>query len=370
MALGRVQVNDLDLGQGAFPEPERKFLFMGVGVKNQGKILYLNNESDLDAELGDCELEKQVEKAKLNAGQNWVAAVLPMAAATDWVDSFAYAMNENVQCEAVVITDPVTAKSQFTDMFAQAEGVRASRGRRVFFIAATRAFNPATDTWTDYIAEVNDLTDGVSAYRVSPVAEVYPGFLGSYAGRLCNRKVLVADTPMRVNTGTLMGISELPTDTGGVRFTKAHAEALNNARFTVPHTYDDYPGIYMSDGQTLDAPAGDFQVVENLRIVDKAARRIRILAIRRVGDRKLNSTPISIQSNKTYFMRPLREMSKSIDFLGERWPGDVKPPQDGDIEIQWTDRTHVKIFTLVRPYHIPKAIEVNIALDLSSGNVV
>nr|WP_235781932.1 DUF2586 family protein [Shewanella vesiculosa] len=60
-------------------------------------------------------------------------------------------------------------------------------------------------------------------------------------------------------------------------------------------------GIYWGDGSTLDAAGGDYQYIENIRVVHKASREVRILAIRRIGNRALNSTPNSIELNKGYY---------------------------------------------------------------------
>ena len=93
-------------------------------------------------------------------------------------------------------------------------------------------------------------------------------------------------------------------------------------------------------------------------------RRIYPLAVGRIGDRKLNSTPASIESNKTYFQRPLREMSKSAEILGTVFPGEIHPPKDDAIQIIWKSKYEVEIYLTVQPYNCPKSITVNIALDL------
>ena len=65
-------------------------------------------------------------------------------------------------------------------------------------------------------------------------------------------------------------------------------------------------------------------------------------------------------------MRPLREMSKSTAILGVTFPGEIEPPQDGDIVISWTTKTAVDIYMAVRPYNCPKKITCNILLDLTN----
>jgi hypothetical protein len=124
--------------------------------------------------------------------------------------------------------------------------------------------------------------------------------------------------------------------------------------------------MFWGDGALLDVEGGDYRVIENLRVVQKAMRRVYPLAVFRIGDRKLNSTPASIAMNQSYFMRPLREMSRSVQIMGVTFPGEVKPPKDGDIVISWPTRTKVEIYMVVRPYNCPKSITCNVMLDLTN----
>lgn len=373
MSLGNVTVNALNLKQGPFPTVEKYFLFIGVGLTNQDTLLYLNTDSDLDIELGapDSELKRQITAAKANAGQNWACAAIPVADGSLWDAAVDMAMNENLKAEAIVITTPVTAQSELTAMQAKALDLTATYGRRVFFIAAAAAIDPTPttgQTWSAYIAAVNDLTNTLSAFRVTIVPYIYDDAVGIYAGRLCNDQTSVADTPMRVATGTLVGQdqSTLPKDMGNIIYNNAHAQALNDQRFSVPAFYADYEGVYWSDGQMLDVTTGDYTVVENLRVVDKAARAVRLVLIGLVGDRRFNSLPVGEAWAISKLMRPLREMSRSTVFQGIPFPAELKPPQDGDIVVTWVTRTQVEIFLKARPFEIPKSITANIVLDLSA----
>ncbi|MEG2040034.1 MAG: DUF2586 family protein, partial [Hafnia sp.] len=47
------------------------------------------------------------------------------------------------------------------------------------------------------------------------------------------------------------------------------------------------------------------------------------------------------------------------------FPGEVKPPQSGDVSILWKDKDTVSINIVVRPYASPKTIQVGIQLDTS-----
>ena len=373
MALGKVAVNALNLKQGPFPTVENYFLFIGECATNQDTLLYLNTDSDLDVELGavDSELKRQVVAAKANAGQNWACAVIPLADGSLWDAAVDMAMNENVRVEAVVITTPVTAQADLTAMHAKALSLMATYGRRAFFIAAAVAIDPTPttgQTWSTYIAAVNNLTDTLLADTVSIVPYIYDDAVGIYAGRLCNDQTSVADTPMRVATGTIVGQdqSTLPKDMDGIIYNNAHAKALNDQRFSVPAFYADYEGVYWSDGQMLDAVGGDYTVVENRRVVDKAARMVRIVLIGLVGDRRFNSTPIGEAWALSQLMRPLREMSRSTVFEGIPFPAELQPPKDGDIVITWVTKNEVEIFIKARPFDIPKDLTANIVLDLSA----
>jgi hypothetical protein len=132
-----------------------------------------------------------------------------------------------------------------------------------------------------------------------------------------------------------LGSDELPLDGAGEVLELATLQALEAQRFSVPMWYPDYDGFYWSDGRTLDVEGGDYQSIETLRVADKAARRVRLLAIGKIADRSLNSTPGSIAAHQTLFAKPLREMSTAASINGVSFPGEVKPPQDGDVTIVW-----------------------------------
>lgn len=373
MALGKITVNALNLAQGEFPTVEKFFLFIGAGTTNQDTVLFLNTDSDLDAELGvaTSELKTQILAAKANAGQNWACAAIPVSDGAQWSAAVDIAMNQDVRVEAIVVCTPVTAAAQLTAMQTKAELINSTYGRRVFFIANTREIDPTPstgDSWSAFIAELTALVSGLSAYRVSVVARIFTDSIGIYAGRLCNDGVSVADSPLRVSTGPLVGVDQagLPIDNLGIVYDNAHAKALNDQRFSVPQLYADYPGVFWSDGQTLDAPTGDYAAIENLRVVDKAARAVRLVLISLLGDRRFNSTPIGTDFAIAKLSRPLRDMSKSYSFFGIPFPADIYPPADNAIQIQFVTRTQVQVFMQVRPFEIPKDITANIILDLSA----
>lgn len=367
MALGKVSVNNLNLGQGAVSEIERYFLFIGTGAAtNTGKVLPLNTDSDLDVELGaqDSELKTQIIAARQNGGDRWACAAIPLADGDDWSDAVDLAMRE-VSPEAIVITTPVTAGAELSAMHDKAIAIGNQYGRRVFFMAATAGIDPTQD-WSEYLSEQKAIVNGLAAPRVLVTPQLHGNNQGVLAGRLANAAVSIADSPMRVATGAVMGLGPEPVDVKGEPLPSATLAELDKARFSVPQTYADYPGVFWGDGNMLDAPGSDFQVVEYLRIADKAARRVRLLLIQRVANRSVNNTAGSMAATKSALMKPLREMGRSVAFMGQQFPGDIEPPKDGDIELVWLSKTKIEAYIKVRPYNCPKDLTANIALDLST----
>jgi hypothetical protein len=369
MAQGKVSVNNLNLGQGPVTEIERYFLFIGPASKNVGKLIPLNTQSDLDVELGipASDLKTQVAAARQNGGDRWACMAAPVASADGWAEALDKAQREGVSVEMVVIVKPVTTGTELAAMHDKAVEINNTYGRRLVFIAATAGIAGAQD-WATYLTEQRAITADLSAPRVRVVPQLHGNDQGVLAGRLANAAVSIADSPMRVATGALLGLGAEPVDTDGIPLPSAILAELDKARFSVPQTYPDYPGVFWGDANLLDAPGSDFQVLEHLRITDKAARRIRILLIQRVADRRLNNTANSMAANKSALMKPLRDMAKSVLFAGQQFPGDIQPPEDDDITLVWSSPTKVEAYLTVRPYNCPKDLTANIALDLASDD--
>lgn len=369
MAQGNVTVNNLNLAQGEFAEIERKALFIGEGATNVGQLLSINSQTDLDTVLGevDSEIRRNVEAAQANGGENWFCWASPQENGYDWEDVVDAAML-TASPELVVLCTPATASADLEAMQTKAELLRTSLARRVIILTATAGIDstPVTgETWAEYEAAQAAITSGVAAFRVGVVPQLHDNDLGVVAGRLCNHSVSIADSPMRTATGVVLGLGETPEDKDGTALPDATLATLDSNRLSCIQHYVDYPGTYWGDLNLLDIPAGDYQVIENLRVIDKIARAVRVLAIARVANRSFNSTPLSIASNKTYFSRPLREMSHSTIFAGEHFPGEIQAPTDDAITIIWTGQTSVEVYIKAQPYRSPKSITANILLDLS-----
>lgn len=370
MTWPNVGVNQLNQLQGETSEVERCVLFVGKGAVNVGKTLAVNTQSDFDALLGedDSPLKSDVKAAMRNAGQNWwgFVHVLPSDAEPDaWVKAV---MAAQVSCsvEGVVLSDDVSNASVINQAITLRADLIAKYGRWVWFLLAVQGMQEK-ESQADYLIRAATLQDGIAEKAVQLVPRLFGHEPGVLAGRLCNRAVTIADSPARVQTGALLdlGSDDLPVDGTGEVLELATLQALEMQRYSVPMWYPDYDGFYWADGRTLDVEGGDYQSIETLRIADKAARRIRLLAISKIGDRSLNSTPGSIQAHQSLFMKPLREMSTAASINGVAFPGEVKPPQDGDVAIVWKSKKAVDIYIVVRTYEVPLQITINLMLDAS-----
>ncbi|UWS30958.1 DUF2586 domain-containing protein [Erwinia pyrifoliae] len=376
MTWPSVNVSQNNRFNGTTTDVERVVLFVGYGDINSGKTQAINSGTDLDVALGDSDslLKRIVSAASNNAGQNWFAYVhiLPEAEAnkgaeTDeaWISAVKDAQGV-ASAEGVVLAFDTSAPATINRAAELRSTLTASYGRWVWFLLAVSGPQDA-ESWADYQKRLAGLQKGIAAPGVQLVPRLWGNEPGVLAGRLCNRSVTIADSPARVATGALtaLGRDGLPVDGVGVQVDLGVLQALEVLRYSVPMWYHDFAGVYWSDGRTLDVEGGDFQAIENVRIVDKAARKVRLRAIPKIADRTLNSTPGSIAAHETYFGKPLREMSKASQIGGIEFPGEVKPPQQGDIVISWVNSTKVNIFIVVRPYESAKEIGVSIELDTS-----
>lgn len=370
MSWPTVTINQLNQLQGETNEIERVLLFIGSGATNSGKTLAVNTQTDFDTQLGAAAsvLKSQVMAALANAGQNWSAYVHVLAEeaeALDWVKAVEKAQTV-ASVEGVVLCVDVADKAQINAAATLRNTLLSKYGRWVWFILAVGA--PAEgEAWADYLTRLSALQNGISASAVQLVPRLWGNEPGVLAGRLCSRAVTIADSPARVKTGALvsMGNDELPVDGTGEEIDLATLQALEKLRYSVPMWYPDYDGFYWADGRTLDVEGGDYQVIEYQRIADKVARRVRLIAISRIADRSMNTTPGSIAATQQSFSKPLRDMSQSSQINGIRFPGEVKTPQDGDITINWQSAQKVEIYIVMRPVESPKDITVGLVLDTS-----
>ena len=315
---------------------------------------------------GASDLKTQITAARLNGGDRWACLAAPLADQGTWQMALTKAQQQYFSVEAVVITTPVTESGQLEAMNAAAVMIGNTYGRRVFVLAAVPGIEADSQTWAQYLVNSKAIVEGLAAPRVLAVPQLHGNDLGVLAGRLANAAVSIADSPMRVATGAVVGLGPVPKDKDGIPLQSATRSELDKARYSVSQTYPDYQGVYWGDGSMLDVVGSDFAVIENLRVADKAARRVRVLLIQRVADRRLNNSPNSIAVNTSRLMDPLREMAKSTTFAGQVFPGEIEQPREGDIVITWKSKYAVEAYLKLRPLNSPKDLTANIALDLSS----
>ncbi|MDW1615059.1 DUF2586 domain-containing protein [Vibrio sp. Vb2853] len=365
MAWPTITINALNQNQGPVTEVERHFLFLGTGTKSAGELLSLNTQSDLDKLLDDGVLKDNLIAARVNAGQNWSAAAYVLTAPEDWTQAVK-AAQKTQSFEAVVHTVPTTDQSTVTAAQALYHELIATYGRWTFVMLSLPSIESEVQTWSEYEAAMIAVQEGVAADGVMLVPNVLPVAIGKLAGRLCNRLVSIADSPIRVKTGALVGDVTLPVDSTGATLTTATLQTLEKNRMSVPAWFPDYEGIYWADGRMLDVEGGDFQVVEHRRIIDKIARRVRLIAISDVGDRSFNSTPASTARAKLRYTAPLRVMAKGSTVGQVVIPGEIESPTEDAITITWKTKSAVEIYMTAKPKDCPKSITAGLMLDLSN----
>ncbi|EKN6156900.1 DUF2586 domain-containing protein [Yersinia enterocolitica] len=382
MTWPTVTIDQLNQRQGKINEVERTVLFIGSAAADSeipGDLIALDSQSDITVVLADADtaLRENVRAAQRNGGQNWQAYALVLAADAEAGDDMLAILSAQqiISVEGVICTIPITTVADGRTKINLYAALRAELtnkyGRWVWSMLTVSgpAVLPVPVSWSAYQAFLAELETGIAAESVQLVPALWGNEAGVLAGRLCHRSVTVADSPARVKTGALIGLgidtAEMPVDSNGVEVTLAHLRAMHDLRYSVPMWYPDYEGMYWSDGRTLDVVGGDYQIIENLRIVDKVARRVRIQAISKIADRSMNSTPASIAAHQTFFARTMRDMSHSSQINGVMFPGEVKSPQPGDVKITWSDIETVSIYLVVRPYGSAKTIQIGIMLDQS-----
>lgn len=374
MAIGQVKLTQENTASGGISAVERKVLFIGTcGASGAADVLsVLNAQSDLDVLLGaeDSALKTNIEATMLNAGEDFTGYVMTLketGGVHTWDTALEYALEtpNDIDVEIVALVDEITESATVTAMNAAAVSAYNTYGKLLSIHAAVPGITGA-QTWAQYLTETKAINNSLVATRVALVPQLHGNNLGVVIGRLINSDQSIGDSPMRVRSGSVVGLGEAPVDSGSAPLTMAHLGELATNRFSVPQWYTNFDGIYWADHPMLDAEGGDFQVFENLRVIDYVSRRVRILMIQKVADRELNATASSIAYHQKYFMAPVQAAAKSSTIRGVTKPGLIKPPTDEDILITWKSKTEVEIFLVVTPYESPKKISARIALDLTS----
>ncbi|EEB7342806.1 DUF2586 family protein [Salmonella enterica] len=372
MTFPQTTINQLNTRSGGKRDIVRTLLMVGEHKKTLAPTP-VTAQTDLDALLGsEASLLRSNLQAFLdNAGQNamiWLATVQtpqPSGQTQTWADVVMDAQ-ATVSAEGIVVVRPDATADDINRAQQLREELNNKYQRWTWFILAVRGCGTG-EKWAEYVTAMTTLQKGIAAYAVQLAPMLFGNEPGMLAGRLCNPSVTIADSPARVATGALvnMGRSDKPKDSDGRELEIATLKALNTARFSVPTWYPDYEGYYWADGVTLDVDGGDYQAIEYLRVADEIARQVRLLAIPRIADRSLNSTPASVATHQQLFAKPMRDGAKSLKINGTVFPGLCMSPRDGDVQITWPKKDKVQIAIVVRPYNCPKEITISIMLDES-----
>lgn len=374
MSFGKATVTDVDNNQGAFAEHERAFLVVGETSisTNNGKIIAVSPNSDLVAICGANEsrvktcLEAMIANAE---DENFRCYVLPIDETdNDLAEQLdkAFKAPNDLKIEGVVYTTALSDQQKITDFQTILSTAISKYAKRLSGHLCCPGIDVDTQTWSDYETATKAIITGLIADDISMTPLLHGNNLGVVMGRLCTRKATVADSPMRNNTGALIGLGSDPVDSNGAALELALLESLSLARFSVPQWYADYDGKYWADHMMLTTETSDYKVFENRRVMNRLLRRVRLLAISKIADRSFNSTPKSIAFHQTFFNRPLREDSKSIK-IGEReHPGLIQPPKDKAVNIVWETKYKVSLSLTATPYNSPKEITAYISLDLKN----
>ncbi|EBQ9797602.1 DUF2586 domain-containing protein [Salmonella enterica subsp. enterica serovar Kottbus] len=381
MTFPQVIINQLNTRQGGKRDIARTLLMVGEHATLIPPTP-VTAQTDLDTLLGtdSSPLRNNLRAFLDNAGQSamiWLAtlqktqpaskaqAAQSDTAAGTWIDIVMDAQ-ATVSAEGVVVVLNDATADDINKAQQLREELINKYQRWTWFILAVRGCGTG-EKWAEYVTTMTALQKGIAAYAVQLAPMLFGNEPGLLAGRLCNPSVTIADSPARVATGALvnMGRNDKPQDSDKRELDIATIKALNMARFSVPTWYSDYEGYYWADGVTLDVDGGDYQAVEYLRVADEIARQVRLLAIPKIADRSLNSTPISIAAHQQLFAKPMRDGSKSLKINGTVFPGLCMSPHDGDVQISWPEKDKVQIAIVVRPYNCPKEITISIMLDES-----
>ncbi|EDN6659482.1 DUF2586 family protein [Salmonella enterica] len=372
MTFPQVTINQLNTRSGGKREIARTLLMVGEHTKAITPAP-VTAQTDLDALLGtkSTPLRSNVQAFLDNAGQNamiWLATVQtpqPAGQTQTWADVVMDAQ-ATVSAEGVVVVCPDATADDINKAQQLREELTNKYQRWTWFILAVRGCGTG-EKWAEYVTAMTALQKDIAAYAVQLAPMLFGNEPGVLAGRLCNPSVTIADSPARVATGALVNIgrSDKPQDSDKRELDLATIKALNRARFSVPTWYPDYEGYYWADGVTLDVDGGDYQAIEYLRVADEMARQVRLLAIPKIANRSLNSTPTSVATHQQLFAKPMRDGAKSLKINGTVFPGLCMSPRDGDVQITWPEKDKVQIAIVVRPYNCPKEITISIMLDES-----
>ncbi|MCD9491348.1 DUF2586 family protein [Photobacterium phosphoreum] len=370
--LGTVSVSSKNGYQNTVNEIERRFVFIGKTAEAalQNTVTHLNARSDIDALFkgkgkATDTLYNTLVAAQLNGKTNWSASFVGLTSDGNWASALMLA-NTLLSYEAVVLIDPMANKAAIEAVSAEMASIESKQARYMF---AMTCIAPVTtkQSWSEYESAAVGIITGINAPRIMCVPTLFGNDIGVLAGRLCDRSVTIADSPMRVKTGALLGLGPSALDKNSQPFPETLLAVLDTNRFSVPQTYPGEQGWYWADGNTLDIETGDFKVIEYLRIVLKACRNVYKIALPTIADRALNSSPQSIARNKALYMKPLLQMATPVKINNASFPGEIEPPKESAVEINWVTDKKTEIYISIRPIGCQKDINIGVGIDLSKA---
>lgn len=376
MAWPTVIIKILNMMSGPIAGVEFNFLFVVYGDVAEGEtrnLVMVDNTTDLESDdfsmIDETHLQA-LTAAQLNADGEWTAGIMILKEGDSWHDAV-FKANETSSFEATVLVFPAKEKKLLEDAIALRTELKSKLARETFVICTTPAIDTTADTgqtWAKWLEATVAIQDGVANEYITVVPQVHleNSTIGIYAGRLANQNVSIADSPARVKTGSVLGRTALAVDKDGKALELATLKTLESNRYAVPMWYPDYDGQYWTTGRTLDVDGGDYQDIRHIRVAMKAARKVRVRAIARIGDRELNSTPGSMANAKQYFTQDLREMATTFKIGDYEFPGEIYAPDDDSISLTWVNSEELQIYITVQPYECPVKITVGIMVQQKS----
>ncbi len=370
MALGNITVSTAVAQPPTYPKVEGVGLFVGACTTQPSRVQSIGQGASLEAfgDAGSHPLVPTLKTAAQNGGPNWSAYALGLTPTAN-LDATLVRVKEALvthQVEFVVLCTPLTSAAEIAKVqTAMAEVF--SNGTRVFALCSLFAPKHTTGTgshanWFAYIAAAKTVVMEATAPRVMCVAPVFGAELGAFAGRL--QKTLdepqgrISRSPMRTASGHAKGFSgsrSAVVDKTGAAINLEVQKQLDGARLSVWQWYQGQQGLYFADANTLASAAGDdAKVIEHLRVLDKAARRIYLRGVQKIADDRVQNTPAGNAVFGTYLSAPLRDMVA----LGE-----IKPLEGDAVSITWPSTTQVNVRFTIQPPNAPKQITTEITLN-------
>lgn len=364
MTIPSVTTNEQNLGQGEIAGPEKKMIYILKGASgdiNLDTLVSLDSQTDLkEVMVEGTRYFDLMEAAQVAGGQKWKAWLYAM----EDPKLFGPVLDTYVplyEPEGFCLIDPflITAtgavmKTAIEAIQSQIVSFHNTYALECFCVLEFPDKEPA-NSWTQFQTKLDSAIGAVVAKDILVVPNLHKINAGAVSGRLCHSGISIADGLHRVMSGAILGLQEPQAGlTGSV------LKDIANARCVVPFSFANFEGVYWSKSITLDAAGGDYQALENLRVIKKIARNIRIKGIYNIGNREFNDSAESIDKNQTDFMDVLKDMAEPTPEVGE-----IRQPKPGAIKIVWTTTTKVKVYVKAQPFNSPDDIEFNLSLDLS-----